>query len=79
VKKVLGIYDNHNKLYVQRELHNLSLLGYNTELHNNETFSLRYNTPCFICTKNGSIVSKLFGKYSSDKVSVWVRNKLKVI
>jgi|DEB0MinimDraft_6_1074348.scaffolds.fasta_scaffold19494_5 hypothetical protein len=78
MKKVLGIYDINNKIYVQRELYKLSLLGYATEAKDNSDFSKRYLTPCFICLKHGSVVSKLFGKYSSNKVETWVKNKLKV-
>jgi len=79
MKKVLGIYDSSNKLYVERELYKLSLLGFNTESRDNEHFTKKYTTPCFICLKHGSPVSKLFGKYSSNKVEIWAKNKLKTI
>lgn len=79
MKKVLGIYDNSNKLYVQRELYKLSSNGFTTELMNNQDFSSKYITPCFICLKHGSVISKLFGKYSTNKVETWVRNNFKEI
>ena len=77
MRKIVGVYDSLTERYVKRELHNLSLLGFNTEAVENSTLEVKYNTPCFLAVKHNAVINNMTGKYSTIILGDWARSIFK--
>lgn len=73
MKKILGIYNSNNYIYVKRQLYKLKEQNINVESMDVSTLTKKMPTPCFVMLKNKGVVDKLIGKYSDIEVYNWVR------
>jgi hypothetical protein len=73
MKKVIGVYNQANYVYVQRQLYKLREEGISVESTDVLTLKKNIPTPCFIVIKNGGVVNKLIGKYSDTEFYKWLR------
>jgi len=73
MKKIVGLYNQNNYVYVERQLYKLKKEGISVESVDTDTLSKKITTPCFVLVKNGGVVDKLTGKYSDNNFYKWVR------
>ena len=75
--KIIGVYNAITEKYINKQLSELTSLGYDVEaMHYSEAaanYSVKY-TPSFCILKNNKLGYTLSGKQDSSKILQWVIN-----